>query len=115
MKTTVMAALAVAALLVCPLAQAELSCEEVEEVGEALAAVGITMESGVEIGEVEDGALREIVDGLHMIAAAEQNSELDAAADALESAWQAEDRDGFVDGIAHAMAVMAVVSVTECE
>jgi hypothetical protein len=115
MKSKIIAGLALAALLTCPMAHAELTCSEVDEVGEALAAIGIAMDSGMEVGSDEDGQLRQVVDGLHMIAEAEGNSELDAAADAMEEAWQDMDRDDFVDAVAHAIAVMAIISVTECE
>lgn len=98
-------------------AEAVLSCDEVDEMGEALTGLGIAIESGVEIGEdsPEDQALRDVVDGLAVIAVAENDEELAEAAVGMDEAWHAMDRDAFNDALALAVAKLAVISGTECE
>jgi len=95
-----------------------LSCDEVNEMGEALTELGIEMDdNNAEIGEdsPEDTALRDVVDGLGMIAVAENDQDLADAADAMDDAWQSMDRDAFTEALAYAVATLAVISVTECE
>jgi hypothetical protein len=98
------------------LAQA-LSCAEVDEVGEGLTAVGIAMESGIEIGEGSelDNDLRDLVDALAVIAVAEDDADLATAAVEMDDAWEAMDQGAFTDALALAVGRMAVISATECE
>lgn len=95
-----------------------LSCEEVDEVGEALMAIGIAIDDeGMEIGEgsAEDEALRDVVLGLADIAEAEGDEDLANASVGMAEAWDAMDRDAFTDALAEAVAKLAIVSGSECE
>ncbi len=58
-------------------AEAVLSCDEVNQVGEALTAVGIALEDEnmqIDAGSAEDIGLAQVVEGLARIAAAEGDS-----------------------------------------
>jgi hypothetical protein len=46
---------------------------------------------------------------------AEQDEDLAAAADGMDDAWHAMDRDAFIDALADAVAKLAVISATECD
>ena len=95
-----------------------LTCEEIEQMGEDLTALGIAMDDeNVPIGEdsSEDQDLRDVVDGLAVIAEAEDDEDLADAAAGMDEAWHAMDRDAFTDALADAVAKLAVVSVSECE
>ena len=94
-----------------------LSCEEIDQMGEELAALGIAMDDeNMPIGEnsSEDKDLREIVDGLVVIAEAEEDDDLSDAAEGMDAAWHAMDRDAFTDALADAVAKLAVISASEC-
>lgn len=98
--------------------QAALSCEEVDEVGEALTAIGIAMDDEqMPIGEgsPEDDALRDVTMGLADIAEAEGDEDLANAALGMAEAWEAMDRDAFTDALAEAVAKLAIISTSECE
>jgi hypothetical protein len=95
-----------------------LSCEEIDEVGEALTGLGIAMDDeDAEIGQgsPEDAALRDVVLGLATIADAEDDADLRIASGNMSSAWEAMDRESYIDALANAVAKLAVISVTECE
>ena len=95
-----------------------LSCDEVNEMGEALTALGIEMDdnnAAIGEGSEEDGALRDVVDGLGAIAVAEQDEDLAQAADAMDDAWQSMDREAFIDALADAVVKLAVVAAVECD
>jgi hypothetical protein len=108
---------AVLALVVAPTASAgALSCEEVDSVGEALTAVALALDSGVEVGvgsEIESN-LADLTLGLAQIAEAEGDEDLANAALDMADAWENQDRDGFTDALADAVAKLAVISATEC-
>lgn len=94
-----------------------LSCEEVDAVGEALTAVTLALDSGVEVGvgsEIEDN-LAQLTLGLAQIAEAEGDEDLANAAIGMADAWENKDRDGFTDALADAVAKLAVISATECQ
>lgn len=94
-----------------------LSCEEVDQLGEALTGLGIAMDDeGAIIGEdsPEDAALRDVVLGLADVAEAEGDEDLAAAAVNMADAWDAMDRDAYTTALADAVAKLAVISVTEC-
>jgi hypothetical protein len=96
----------------------KLSCDEVDQVGESLATIAVVMDDpSNEIGEgtEADQGLRDSVDGLAMIAEAEGDEDLAAAAAGMDSAWQAMDRDAFVDALTDAIAKLAVIHASECE
>ncbi len=103
--------------LALPALAQELSCDEVTEVGESLLAVGMALETGIEIGEGSelDNDLRGLVDALAVIAVAEDDSDLATAAVQMDEAWEAMDGDAFNEALALAVAKMAVISATECE
>lgn len=99
-------------------ADSVLSCEESDEVGEALKGLGIAMDDEeAEVGEnsPEDAALRDVVVGLATIAEAEGDEDLGVAAANMANAWDAMDRDSYTNALADAVAELAVISVTECE
>lgn len=111
---------AVLLVLACARAGAEpvLSCEDVDTLGEALTGLGVALDDeDMPIGEgsPEDAALRDIVDDLGEISVAEQDMDLAAAADGMDEAWHAMDRDAFTDALADAVAKLAVISATECD
>jgi hypothetical protein len=93
-----------------------LSCEEVDQVGEALSELSIIMNSGADIGQgsEDDQTLRYVVDTLGTIAVAESDMNLAHAADGMDAAWVAMDRDSFVSSTNYAIARMAQISVNEC-
>lgn len=95
-----------------------LSCEEIDEVGEALTELGIAMDDeNAEIGQdsPEDAALRDVVLGLADIAEAEGDEDLANASLGMAHAWDAMDRDAFTDSLAEAVAKLAIISASECE
>jgi hypothetical protein len=95
-----------------------LSCDEVNEVGEALTEIGIALEDeNMPIGEgsPEHTALVEITVGLAEIAEAEEDEDLANASIGMANAWEANDRDAFTDSLAEAVAKLAIIAGTECE
>lgn len=95
-----------------------LSCEEVDEMGEALMALGIALEDeNAEVGlnSPEDAALRDVVEGLATIAVAEEDEDLANASLAMAEAWDNADRDAYTDALAEAVAKLAIISASECE
>lgn len=99
-------------------AEAVLSCEEVDEMGEALTALGIAMDdenAEIGVGSEEEAALRDVVEGLATIAGAEGDEDLANASLAMAEAWDNADRDAYTDALAEAVAKLAVISVNECE
>ena len=111
--------LAAALSFACVSANAEsaLSCEEIDQVGESLTALGIAMDDeNMAVGEdsPEDAALAEVVVGLADIAEAEGDEDLANASVGMADAWHAMDRDAFTDALADAVAKLAVVSAAEC-
>ena len=113
--------LCVALLAFLPLsvhAEAALSCADIDQLGEALTQLGIAMDDeNAEIGEgsSEDAALRDVVLALAEIAKAEDDADLANASVAMAEGWDNMDRDAFTDGLAEAVAKLAVISVSECE
>lgn len=103
----------------CSLATAApvLSCDEVNEMGEALTGLAIALESGAEIGEdsPEDQSLRDVIDGLSVIADAEGDAELREAANGMDRAWHDMDGDAFSESLAYAVGKLAVIATEECE
>lgn len=108
---------AILSLIAAPAASAAaLSCQEVDEVGEALLAVTLALDEGAEIGvgsEIETN-LAEITLGLAEIAEAEGDEDIANASIGMADAWDNQDRDGFTDALADAVAKLAVISATEC-
>lgn len=102
----------------CSLAQANaLSCGDVDQLGEALMAIGIALEDEnlqIDEGGADHIGLAETVEGLSIIAAAENDQDLANAALGMAHAWDANDRDAFTDSLAEAVAKLAVISATEC-
>lgn len=99
-------------------AEPVLSCEEIDQVGEALTALGIAMDDeNAEIGQdsPEDGALRDVVLGLATIAEAEGDQDLANASVGMAEAWDNMDRDAYTDALAEAVAKLAIISAAECE
>lgn len=99
-------------------AEAVLSCDEVNEVGESLTALGIAIDdenAQIGAGSEEDEALRQTVLGLADIAEAEGDEDLANASEGMAQAWADNDRDGFVDALADAVARLAIIAGTECE
>lgn len=95
-----------------------LSCEEVDEVGEALTALGIALEDeGLEVGVGSDveGDLADITLGLAQIAEAEGDPDLARASIGMAEAWDDMDQAAFTDALADAVAKLAVISASECE
>lgn len=103
----------------CSLATAApvLSCDEINEMGEGLTGLGIALESGVEIGEdsPEDESLRDVVDGLGVIADAEDDADLRQAAEDMDQAWSDMDGEAFSNALAYAVGKLAVIATEECE
>ena len=100
-------ALALSGFCVGVQAEPALSCDEVDEVGEALTAIGIALEDEqMPIGEgsPEDAALGEITVGLADIAEAENDEDLANASLGMANAWASNDRDAFTDSLAEAVA-----------
>jgi hypothetical protein len=99
-------------------AEAVLSCDEVNQVGEALTAVGIALEDEnmqIDAGSAEDIGLAQVVEGLARIAAAEGDQELANASLGMANAWNNNDRGAFTDALADAVNKLAVIATTECE
>ncbi|MBK8287082.1 MAG: hypothetical protein IPK97_20685 [Ahniella sp.] len=98
-------------------AEAVLSCDDIEQLGESLTALGIAMDDeNAEIGEgsSEDAALRDVVLALAEIAKAEDDADLANASIAMAEGWDNMDRDAFTDGLAEAVVKLAAISVNEC-
>lgn len=94
-----------------------ISCDEVDQLGEALTTLGVAMDDeNAEIGEGsdEDKALQDTVTGLSTIAEAEGDADLAAAATKMGDAWVAMDRDAFTDALADAVVKLAVIHTSEC-
>jgi len=94
-----------------------LSCDEVNEVGEALTTLGIALEDeNMPIGEgsSEHTALVDITVGLAQIAEAEEDEDLANASINMADAWDANDRDAFTDALAEAVAKLAIIANEDC-
>jgi len=99
-------------------AEPAVSCQEIDELGEALTGLGMALDddnAAIGEGTEEDAALRDTVTGLGEIAVAEGDADLAAAADGMAEAWTAMDRDGYIDALADAVAKLAVIHGTECD
>lgn len=95
-----------------------LSCDEVDQMGEALTGLGIAMDdenAAIGEGSDEDAALRDVVVGLADIAEAEDDQDLADASLNMAHAWDAMDRDAFTDALADAVAKLAIISAQDCE
>lgn len=111
-----------AGLLLCGLVggvRAEaLSCDQVNELGEALTTIGVALDDANlqfdEGSEVHVG-LAQTVEGLATVAAAENDPDLANAAMGMAHAWDANDRGAFTDSLAEAVAKLAIIATTECE
>lgn len=98
-------------------AEAVLSCDEVNQVGEMLMAVGIALEDEnmqIDAGSAADIGLAQVVEGLAHIAAAEGDQDLANASLGMANAWDNNDRDAFTDALADAVAKLAVIASSEC-
>lgn len=98
-------------------AEAVLSCEQVDQMGEALTTLGVALEDEqMEIGEgsEEHTQLLEITEGLAEIAGAEGDEDLANAALGMAEAWGANDRDAFTTALATAVAKLAVIHGSDC-
>ncbi|MBV6412740.1 MAG: hypothetical protein IT479_00520 [Xanthomonadales bacterium] len=110
-----------AVLLLCgsTVASAEgLSCQDIDEMGEALTGLGIALEDeNAQIGEgsPEHQALADISVGLAQIADAYEDEEFGASAVKMAEAWGNNDRDAFTDGLAEVVAQLAVVHTEHCQ
>lgn len=94
-----------------------LSCDEVNQVGEALTELGIALDDeNAEIGEgtPQDQALAETVVAIADIAAAEDDQELADGASEMADSWDAMDRERFVEALAYVVGKFAVIASTEC-
>lgn len=98
-------------------AEAVLSCDEINELGEALGGFVDALDSGIEIGESSEDnqALHDIIVGLAEVAEAENDEDLANASLGMAEAWEANDRDAFTDALEDAVVKLAVVINTECE
>ena len=96
-------------------AQPALSCDEVNEVGAALDELGAALEAGGEVGDSEDLQLGDITVGLADIAEAENDEDLANASLGMAEAWAANDRDAFLEALAHAVNKLAEISSADCE
>lgn len=115
-KLLLSAVLALSSTGVC--AEAVLSCDEVNQVGEMLTTIGIALEDEnmpIDAGSAEDLGLAQIVEGLADIAAAEGDEDLANASLNMAHAWDNNDRGAFTDALADAVAKLAVIASTECE
>jgi hypothetical protein len=95
----------------------QLSCEEVDQVGEVLTALGIALDDGAEVGvgsELEEN-LAAVTVGLAQIANAEGDEDLANASLNMARAWDNKDQEGFTDALGDAVAKLAVISASECE
>lgn len=98
-------------------AEAVLSCEEVDQVGESLTGLGVYLEDEngeIGAGSPEDAALGDVVTGLADIAEAENDEDLANASLGMANAWADNDRDAFTDALADAVAKLAVISAQDC-
>lgn len=99
-------------------AEAVLSCDEVNQMGEALTTIGVALEDenmAIDAGSAEHIGLANVVEGLAHIAAAEGDEDLANASMNMARAWDANDRDAFTDALADAVAKLAVIATSECE
>ena len=96
-------------------AQPALSCDEVNEVGSALDELGAAIDEGGEVGDDELMDLGDITVGLADIAEAENDQDLADASLGMANAWAANDRDGFLEALAHAVNKLAEISTNECQ
>lgn len=78
-----------------------LSCDELAVVADDLTYIGNSMEEGVPIGEGDelDSALADVVESLYYVADSEESESLYDAVLSLDDAWEAMDRDAFVDAL----------------
>jgi hypothetical protein len=105
--------------LVCAGAHAEavLSCDDVDQVGEALLSIGVALDDEnlqIDEGGAEHIGLADTVEGLATIAAAENDQDLANASMGMAHAWDNNDRDAFTDSLAEAVAKLAIISASEC-
>jgi hypothetical protein len=99
-------------------AEAVLSCDEVNQLGEALTTIGIALEDEnmpIDAGSADHLGLAQVVEGLADIAVAEDDADLANASLGMANAWDNNNRDAFVDALADAVARLAVIATSECE
>lgn len=95
-----------------------LTCQDVDNMGEALTALGVALDdenAQIGAGSEEHQALADISVGLAQIADAYNDEEFGAAAVAMAEAWGNNDRDAFTDALADVVAQLAVVHAAHCQ
>lgn len=99
-------------------AEAVLSCEQVDELGEALTTIGVALDDAnlqMDEGSSEHLGLAQTVEGLAQIASAEEDEDLANASLGMAQAWDNNDRDAFTDSLAEAVAKLAVIHAKDCQ
>lgn len=99
-------------------AEAVLSCDEVDQLGEALTTIGVALEDEqmqIDAGSADHLGLAETCTGLAAVGGAEGNEELANTAVAMCEAWDNNDRDAFTDHLADAVVQLAQIHASECQ
>lgn len=110
-----------AVMLLCgigPAAAEGLTCQDIDQMGEALTTLGIALEdenAQIGAGSPEHQALADISVGLAQIADAYEDEEFGNSAVKMAEAWGNNDRDAFTDGLAEVVAQLAVVHAEHCQ
>lgn len=95
-----------------------LTCEDVDQMGEALTTLGVALDdenAQIGKGSPEHQALADISVGLAQIADAYNDEEFGTAAVAMAEAWGNDDRDAFTTALADVVAQLAVVHAEHCQ
>lgn len=95
-----------------------LTCQDVDQMGEALTALGIALDdenAQIGAGSEEHQALADISVGLAEIADAYNDEDFGNAAVNMAEAWGNNDRDAFTDALADVVAQLAVVHAEHCQ
>lgn len=80
----------------------KMSCDDLEELAndlDSLADAFYEASSQITEGDAVDSALGDVVDGLHIIAASEQEGDLFRYVNKLDRAWENMDADNFADAL----------------
>ena len=97
-------------------ADEKVSCDDLVEIANSLDEVADAMEKGIEIKEdsQEDKGLREITDGLTMIAQSENNDNLLNAVKKMDQAWEAMDRTNFIASLDRVTELFDAIRKVDC-
>jgi hypothetical protein len=97
-----------------PASAEKIDCESLVGVGSGLDDVRTGLSDGEEVDEETYSTLGDLIDTLRVIADEEGNTKLDAALDRLQSAYENNDRPGFVKALQDVDTLFGAFYTADC-